>query len=73
MRITAIEKYFVNRPGHTQRVASRPQRLLGGHLIRSAGFPSTSALDSRAAWAGLVRIHHSQQPGQVDMIRLKKD
>jgi hypothetical protein len=46
---------------------------VGRFLIRFAGFPSTSALDSLAARAGLVRVHQSRQAGQVNMIWLKKD
>ena len=36
MRMSAIEKYFVNGPGHTLRVARRAQQLLGRIDIRTA-------------------------------------
>lgn len=41
---------------------------VGRRLIRFVGFPSTSALDSLAARAGLVKVHESQEPGKVDVI-----
>jgi ubiquinone/menaquinone biosynthesis C-methylase UbiE len=43
----------------------------GRRLIRFAGFPSTSALDSLAARAGLVKVHQLQYSGRVDMVWLK--
>ncbi len=44
---------------------------VGRRLIRFVGFPSTSALDSLAAKAGLAKVHESQQPGKVDVIWVK--
>ena len=40
-------------------------------LFRLMGFPSTTALESLAAKAGLVRVHALQQSGHVDLIWLK--
>jgi ubiquinone/menaquinone biosynthesis C-methylase UbiE len=44
---------------------------VGRRLIRVAGFPSTSALDSLAARVGLVKVHQLQQSGKVEVIWLK--
>ena len=44
---------------------------LGRRLFRFAGFPSTSALESLAIKAGLVKVHEWQRPAQWDVIWLK--
>ena len=44
---------------------------IGRRLIRFAGFPSTSSLDSLAARAGLVKVHQLQHSGKVEVIWLK--
>lgn len=40
-------------------------------LFRVMGFPSTTALESLAASAALVKVHQVQRSGQVDVIWLK--
>ncbi|MGO8814705.1 MAG: class I SAM-dependent methyltransferase [Terriglobia bacterium] len=45
---------------------------IGQRLLRFAGFPSTSALDSLATKTRLVKVRQLQQSGKVDVVWLKQ-
>lgn len=75
MRMTALEKYFVNRPSHTRAVVSRAQQLLGrishkaGWRYLDVGCGVGAAAHEIAAASNLEVIGIDVDPKQVEAAR----
>ena len=75
MKMTAIEKHFVNSPGHTLQVAHRAQQLLDRIDIQAArryldvGCGVGAAASEIAARFGLDVTGIDVDPGQIEAAR----
>jgi ubiquinone/menaquinone biosynthesis C-methylase UbiE len=75
MKMTAIEKHFINSPGHTLQVAHRAQQLLDRIDIQAArryldvGCGVGAAASEIAARCGLEVTGIDVDPGQIEAAR----